>query len=111
MNSRTPDVFDAIADPTRRRILERLADGDESVASLTGEFQISRPAVSKHLKVLQLSGLVNFNTRGRENIYRLIPAGLREVRDWLAYYDKFWDNKLHSLRDIVEGDEEDESKK
>ena len=80
-NSRNPDAFDAIADPTRRRIMELLSGNESTVGELAGRFNISRPAVSKHLKILYAAGLVEYTPRGRENRYALVPEGLREVRD------------------------------
>ncbi len=95
------DVFAAIADPTRRRILEFLAERPEAVQDLAGRFEISRPAISKHLRVLSNAGLVAAETIGRRNIYALRPEPFSDVRDWL---DGFWNARLGLLKRLAEGD-------
>jgi len=95
------DVFSAIADPTRRRILELLAERPEAVGELAARFAISRPAISKHLKVLGEAGLVRAEADGRRNIYALQPDALVEVRAWL---DGLWNEKLMLLKRLAEGD-------
>ena len=90
-------TFSALADPTRRAILARLAVGESSVSELAEPFDISLPAISKHLKVLERAGLI---TRGREAQWRpcrIDPAALRDVDDWLARYRRFWDASLDRL--------------
>lgn len=90
-------TFAALADPTRRAILARLSLGETSVSELAEPFEISLPAVSKHLKVLERAGLV---ARGREAQWRpcRIDAGpLREVSDWLEHYRRFWEQRLDRL--------------
>lgn len=77
------DVFAALADPTRRKIVELLARGDLGAGELAAQFEISRPAVSQHLAVLQASGLVSANHVGRRRIYHLKAVALEEVFDWL----------------------------
>ncbi|MCX7572374.1 metalloregulator ArsR/SmtB family transcription factor [Tumebacillus sp. DT12] len=100
----TRDVFDAIADPTRRQLLRLLADHEElSVTGLTSHFAISRPAVSKHLAILEEAGLVAEEKVGRERRYRLNAEPLREVEDWLAFYEQFWARKLRALDDYLKG--------
>lgn len=97
------DVFQAIADPTRRSLLGLLAEQEElAVTALSSHFPMSRTAVSKHLHVLSEAGLVTERKIGRETRYRLQAAPLREVQDWIAYYERFWDNKLHMLKHLVE---------
>lgn len=94
-------TFAALADPTRRAILARLATGETSVTELAEPFEISLPAISKHLKVLENAGLI---TRGREAQWRpckLEPKALREVDDWLARYRKFWDESFDRLDDYL----------
>ncbi|MCU0465320.1 MAG: metalloregulator ArsR/SmtB family transcription factor [Anaerolineae bacterium] len=90
-------IFAALADPTRRAILARLTQGEATVKELAEPFNISAPAVTKHLKVLQRAGLI---TQGREAQWRpcrLEPAPLREVNDWLERYRRFWDESLDKL--------------
>ncbi|WP_438350023.1 ArsR/SmtB family transcription factor [Paenibacillus sp. FA6] len=99
------DVFQAIADPTRRRLLHLLGDQEMPVNNLCEHFTMSRTAVSKHLRVLADAGLVEARKVGRETRYRLDPEPLLELKRWLAYYERFWDNKLSMLKRYVESDE------
>src|ERR1700692_1747908 len=94
-------TFAALADPTRRAILARLAQGETSVTELARPFEMSLPAVSKHLKVLERAGLV---ARGREAQWRpckLAPEPLRDVADWVTQYRKFWEGSLDRLDDYL----------
>ena len=95
---RGPDVFGAISHPARRRMLDLLAEADRSVNALAGHFQMSRPAVSQHLRVLLDAGLVTEQRHGRERRYRLVPERLGPVRDWIAHYERFWDDRLQRLQ-------------
>ena len=97
-----PDVFEAIAHPVRRGLLDQLAQGERSVNTLAAPYAMSRPAISQHLFVLRQAGLVAERRVGRARVYRLQPQGLREVRDWLAAYEHFWREKLQSLRAYLE---------
>lgn len=99
------DVFQAIADPTRRQLLQLLGDKDMAVTVLSGHFPISRTAVSKHLRILSDAGLVRERKVGRETRYSLQPEPLLELKRWLAYYERFWDNKLTALKQFVEADD------
>ncbi|KEO84552.1 ArsR/SmtB family transcription factor [Tumebacillus flagellatus] len=100
------DVFQAIADPTRRTLLKLLGKQEMSVAQMTGHFSISRTAVNKHLHILSDAGLVSHHKVGRETRYQLQPDNLRELKDWLNYFEQFWDNKLAMLKFLVEQDED-----
>jgi len=94
-------IFAALADPTRRAILVRLADGEAAVTELAAPFEMSLPAVSKHLKVLEKAGLI---TRGREAQWRpcrLEAEPLREANDWLEKYRQFWDDRFDRLDDYL----------
>jgi DNA-binding transcriptional ArsR family regulator len=94
-------VFSALADPTRRAILARLASGEASVTALAEPFAMTMPAVSKHLKVLERAGLI---ARGREAQWRpcrLEAAPLRDVADWLERYRSFWDESFDRLDDYL----------
>ncbi|GIP40489.1 transcriptional regulator [Paenibacillus sp. J31TS4] len=103
------DVFQAIADPTRRRLLLLLDDRELPVTAISGHFPISRTAVSKHLRILADAGLVTERKVGRETRYRLDPDPLLELKRWLSYYDRYWDNKLAALQRFVEADKTEEA--
>jgi DNA-binding transcriptional ArsR family regulator len=90
-------VYGAIADPTRRKILGILAEGESNVGSLADRFPISLNGVSKHVKVLEQAGLVERNVKGREHRLRLNAEPLREASTWLEHYRAFWDDRLGSL--------------
>ncbi|AJY74052.1 ArsR/SmtB family transcription factor [Paenibacillus beijingensis] len=96
------DVFQAIADPTRRRLLQLLADQELPVTVISGHFPMSRTAVSKHLNILAEAGLVKERKIGRERRYRMETEPLQELRRWLSYYDRYWDNKMAALQKFVE---------
>lgn len=87
-------VLDALGDPTRRAILDALRHGPQSVGALAGELPVSRPAISQHLKVLGAAGLVDHESRGTRNLYRVEPAGLDPLRSWL---DEFWGDVLEAF--------------
>ncbi len=95
-------VFSALADENRRKILVMLSKESMHVNAIAGKFRISRPAVSKHLKILDRSKLITFKKEGRERYYSLNPKPIRSVFEWLKFYDKFWDEKLNSLKTFVE---------
>jgi DNA-binding transcriptional ArsR family regulator len=90
-------IFKAIADPTRRAILDQLREGDHSVNELCESFKITQPAVSQHLKVLKAVGLVTVERVGRERIHRLNAVMLQAVYDWVSHYEEFWATGLDSL--------------
>jgi DNA-binding transcriptional ArsR family regulator len=92
-----PDIFTAIADPTRRRLVDLLGDGDRSVTDLASRFKVSIPAISQHLKMLREIGLVHVEQVGRQRFYRLQPSALRVVHDWVAVYRPFWEERLDAL--------------
>lgn len=104
MAPRSP--FDAISDPTRRQILDLLkADGPLRAGELAGHFpDISRPAVSKHLRVLRSAHLVSQEARGREVWYQLDPGPLSQVDRWLQDYEVFWQDRLSKLKQVAESD-------
>jgi len=89
----------ALADPTRRRVFERLHAGPASVGDLAAELPVSRPAVSQHLKALKLAGLVTDKPDGARRVYYIDPEGLGELRRWL---DQFWDDALEAFKKEVE---------
>ena len=102
MINKVDNIFSALADSSRREILVMLSKGSKSAGSIAGEFKISRPAVSKHLRILKDSGLVETNKQGRERYFSINPAPIKEVFNWLKFYDKFWDEKLHLLKTYIE---------
>jgi DNA-binding transcriptional ArsR family regulator len=103
-DDRLQPVFRALADPTRRRILRNLAREPASIADVASRFEISRPAVVKHLAILREGGLIEVQPRGRERINVLRPRALKSAVDWLNFFDAFWDEKLANLRHAVETD-------
>jgi DNA-binding transcriptional ArsR family regulator len=96
------DVFRAIADPTRRAILDRLRAGPAPVHALAADFEQSRPAISKHLRVLKQASLVVEMRDGRERIYELRPQALRSVAGWVEGYRAFWQQQLNHLKRYLE---------
>lgn len=101
-NSGLDAIFHALADPTRRRVLERLREGERTVGELAEPFSISRPAVSKHLAVLARADLVERERRGRETVVRLRAEPLRRARDWAERYERFWTGRLDALAEYLE---------
>jgi DNA-binding transcriptional ArsR family regulator len=91
----------AIADPIRRRVLELVRDEELPAGRLADEFPVSRPAVSRHLRVLREAGLVRERRAGRLRLYRADPAPLAELRGWL---ERYWDDRLNALRSVAEDD-------
>lgn len=97
------DVYVAIADPTRRKIIRLLAESEElPLYELTPHFDMGRTAVSKHLSVLKAADLVINRKIGRETRYRLNPAPLKEVQDWLGFYEQFWNESAMKLKRLLE---------
>ena len=93
-----PDVFHAISHRARREMLDQLTDEERSVSVIASHFSMSRPAVSQHLRILLDAGLVTERKQGRERRYRLVPEKLAPVRDWIAHYERFWDDHLQRLQ-------------
>ncbi len=96
------DVFSAVADPTRRAILDRLRRGSAPVSELASGFRVSRPAISKHLRVLRSAGLVRETKEGRQRIYRLEPERLQDVAHWLEEYRIYWQRNITQLKHHLE---------
>jgi DNA-binding transcriptional ArsR family regulator len=105
------DVFMAVADPTRRAILDTLACGERSVGEIAGGFDVTLSAVSQHMKVLRDAGLVEARKEGRSRVYRLAPLPLRDVHDWSARYAGFWNEKLGALARTLDRMEEADERK
>jgi DNA-binding transcriptional ArsR family regulator len=100
-------AFAALADPTRRSVFERLAQGPRAVSELADGLPVSRPAVSQHLKVLKEAGLVTDRAEGARRVYQIDPAGLGQIRAWL---DQFWDAALEAFVAEVERDDPEKSR-
>jgi DNA-binding transcriptional ArsR family regulator len=90
-------AFEALADPTRLRIVELLAEGERSAGEIASHFRSARPGVSRHLRVLREHGLVRARRDGQRRVYSLDPAPLEELDEWLQRYRVFWTNRLDAL--------------
>ncbi|NYF25387.1 helix-turn-helix transcriptional regulator [Sporosarcina sp. JAI121] len=100
------DVFQAIADPTRRKLLEIIAVEELSISTMSSHFTMSRTAVTKHLHILESAGLVNSRKSGREKLYRLETEPLQKLQSWLSIYEQYWDNKLAKLKKVIEDNQD-----
>lgn len=96
------DIFTAIADPTRRAILDKLREGEQAVKQLAEPFAMSLPAISQHLQVLCEVGLVTQRKVGRQRLYQLSPEPLKQVSQWISHYEQFWQEKLDNLGEYLE---------
>ena len=96
------DVFQAIADPTRRKMLRLLSSQEMPLNVIVGNFPMTRTAVSKHLRILSEAGLVKEQKVGRETRYSLKPEPLRELKDWLSFYEQFWNDRFDRLERHLE---------
>jgi DNA-binding transcriptional ArsR family regulator len=101
-------VFHALADPTRRAIIGALADGPKTVGEISRPFDISLPAVSKHLKVLERARLVTREVRGREHHCQLVAQSLADAHDWLSFYSGFWEERLDALDTLLGNESKEE---
>jgi len=110
-SSTTSDVFNAVAETRRREILDTLNDGEKAVGTIVKDLSLSQPQVSKHLRVLSEVGLVSCRADGRRRLYRLEPAHLLPLRDWMAKYEQAWNERLDRmddyLKELQEGDRND----
>lgn len=98
-------VFRALADPTRRALLTRLADGERTVGELAAPFDISLEAVSKHIRVLERAGLVRRRVRGRTHLCRLDARPMHGGLEWIRHYEKFWSRRLDTLEELLYADD------
>jgi len=97
------DVYSAVADPTRRQLLHLLAgSGELPLHEMTARFPVGRTAVSKHLAILKEAGLVADRKAGRETRYHLNPAPLREIQEWVSFYERFWTERIDQLKELLE---------
>src|SRR5512134_598118 len=95
-------IFQALADPSRRAILQTLTRGEATVKDLTARFEISQPAVSQHLATLKDAGLVNGRRDGRCVYYRVEPRGMKPLLDWISHYRAFWTERVDRLERLLE---------
>ncbi len=102
-------AFSALADPTRRAVLERLSEGEATVGELAAPLQMSLPAVSKHLKVMERAGLLQRRREGRRHIMSLDAGPMSAATEWLDHYRRFWEGNFDRLAEYLE--QEDENKK
>jgi DNA-binding transcriptional ArsR family regulator len=100
-SSTTSDVFNAIADRHRRAVLDALIAGEKAVGEIVNDLSMSQPQVSKHLRVLSEVGLVTCRAEGRRRLYRLEPARLRPLREWLATYEQAWNARMDRVDDYL----------
>lgn len=101
------DVFTAIADPTRREIISMLARQPLNLNTVAEKFDISRPAIAKHLKLLEECGVISMERKGRESLFSARLNGLKEVTDWTEEMRTFWNRKLDALQTFLEDNNED----
>jgi DNA-binding transcriptional ArsR family regulator len=97
----TLDTFQVIGDPSRRKMLMLLSADTLTINSLAENFNMSRPAVSKHVKILQTAGFISIQDLGRERYCTLKPDGFNELKEWLNYFDEFWASKLKKLENLL----------
>jgi DNA-binding transcriptional ArsR family regulator len=100
-SSTTSDVFNAIAEARRREILDALMAGEKPVGAIVNDLSMSQPQVSKHLRVLSEVGLVSCRAEGRHRLYRLEPAPLRPMHEWLAKYEQAWNDRMDRVEDYL----------
>src|ERR1700724_932570 len=104
-------TFHALADPTRRAVLDLLRRGRQPAGNIAGAFPVSRPAISKHLRLLRQAHLVREHREGRHRVYQLNPEPLRAVNSWLEHYRSFWSANLASLKEFVEAEHAKETRR
>jgi DNA-binding transcriptional ArsR family regulator len=100
-SSTTSDVFNAVAEARRREILDTLIAGEKAVGTIVDDVSLSQPQVSKHLRVLSEVGLVSCRADGRRRLYRLEPAHLRPLHEWMAKYEQSWNDRLDRMDDYL----------
>ncbi len=101
MTSEKFDAFQVIADPSRRQMLMLLSKNSLTINSLAENFDISRPAVSKHIKILQSAGFISIQNIGRERYCLLKQDGFNELQEWIEYFDNFWESKFKKLETLL----------
>lgn len=98
----TADVFNAVAEPRRREILDLLMEGERPVGDIVTRLELGQPQVSKHLKVLREVGLVHARDQGRMRVYRVNGRGLKPIHDWVANYERTWSERFDALDVVLE---------
>lgn len=98
-------VFHALGDATRRHMLRQLAGGERTVGELAQPFSISLAAASKHIKALEKAGLIHREVRGRSHVCRLDPGPLADAQQWLGYYQRFWNDRLDALEEVLRAED------
>lgn len=101
MQDKSSDPFQAIADPGRRQILHLLSQDSLTINALAENFDMSRPAVSKHIKILHAAGFITIEDIGRERYCILRQEGFNELQDWISHFDQFWVSKLKNLEELL----------
>jgi DNA-binding transcriptional ArsR family regulator len=101
MTTQKPDAFQVIADPNRRQMMQLLSKDSMTINALAGNFDMSRPAVSKHIKIMFNAGFISIKDIGRERYCTLKQDGFNELQDFINYFDKFWAGKLKKLEMIL----------
>jgi DNA-binding transcriptional ArsR family regulator len=101
MRTQTLDAFQVIADPSRRAMLQMLSKDSMTINALAGNFDMSRPAVSKHIKIMYNAGFISIKDIGRERYCTLKQDGFNELQEFINYFDKFWASKLKKLETIL----------
>jgi DNA-binding transcriptional ArsR family regulator len=101
-SSTTSDVFNAVAEGHRRDVLDALIEGEKAVGAIVNDLSMTQPQVSKHLRVLSEVGLVSCRTQGRRRLYRLEPARLRPLQEWLAKYERALNDRLDRMDDYLQ---------
>jgi DNA-binding transcriptional ArsR family regulator len=109
-SSTTSDVFNAVAEPRRREILDALIQGEKPVGAIVDDLSIAQPQVSKHLRVLSEVGLVTCRAEGRRRLYRLEPGRLQPFHEWLGKYEQAWNDRLDRMHDYLEELQQKESR-
>jgi len=105
--ARLDSIFHALADPTRRSILHSVSKGEKTVGEVARPYSLTLAAVSKHLKVLEAAELIARERRGSFQIVRLNAQNLKPAEEWLAYYERFWNQQLDALKELLEGENDE----
>jgi DNA-binding transcriptional ArsR family regulator len=100
-NSNLDNVFFALSDGTRRAILSRLTEGSNTIGELARPFEMSSPAISKHMKILEKAGLIERRISGRQHHCTLATGALKTAEDWINFHRKFWESRLDALQDLL----------
>jgi len=108
-NPQLDQVFFALSDGTRRAILARLTEGSTTVGELAKPFNISKPAVSRHMKILQRAGLIERKVHGRQHTCTLSTTGLQTAEDWINFHRKFWESRFDALDKLLKEQEPDKT--